>query len=270
MIVAVEAGHGRRAGELSSLDRGLQILAYIQDHGQVDAAGIIAGLDIPSSTVYRYVRLLKNAGFVVDVGGQLLPSRRLADPSVAGSEHLVDLARPVLGRLRERSGLGCALTVRVHTAALCLDTRHSGSGSVAYHPGEVLALYAGASATPLLAMAPGPVRRQVLGARLHRFTAATPDAAALRAELVVIREQGYHVSRGWLTPGMTAVGVPVMVAGSCLCALSLIGTDRDLADTAGALELLRHAAGELVARLPKAPSIAWTPPEPGESNGVGT
>lgn len=260
MSVAIDASRG--AGELSSLDRGLRILAFIQDNGQVDAGRIIAGLDIPSSTVYRYVRLLKNAGFVVEVGGQLLPSRRLADPSVAGSQHLVDLARPVLGRLRERSGLGCALTVRVHTAALCLDSWRGGSGSVAYHPGEVLALYAGASATPLLALAPGPVRRQVLGGRLHRFTAATPDAATLRTELAGVRERGYHVSRGWLTPGMTAVGVPVMVAGSCLCALSLIGTDCELADVTGGVELLRRGAGELVARLPPAPSVAWSPPEP--------
>lgn len=248
-------------GELTSLDRGLRILAFIQDHGQTDAAGIIAGLGLPSSTVYRYVRLLKEAGFVIDVNGQLLPSRRLADPSVAGSAHLVDLARPVLARLRERSGLSVALTVRVHTAALCLDTLHGGHGHVAYHPGEVLALYAGASATPLLAMAPASVREQVLAGRLYRFTAATPDAELLRAELATVRRRGYHVSQGWLTPGMTAVGVPVLVGSACLCALSLVGPDRELTDVTGGVGLLRDAAGELVARLPRSPAIAWTPPE---------
>lgn len=251
----------RTTGELSSLDRGLQILAFIQDRGQIDVAGIVEGLGIPPSTVYRYVRMLKTAGFIVDMGGQLLPSRRLADPSSSGSQHLVDVARPVLGHLRERTELSVTLTVRVHTAALCLDTWNGGSGSVAYHPGEVLALYAGASATTLLAMAPASVQRQVLNGRLTRFTAATPDAMGLRDEMALIRRQGYHVTRGWLTPGMTAVGMPVLTGGACLCALSLIGPDSQLRDVAAAVRLLRNAAGELVARLPQAPMVAWSPPE---------
>lgn len=247
-------------GELSSLDRGLRILAFIQDRGQVDVAEVIDGLGIPSSTVYRYVRSLRNAGFVAEVGGQLLPSERLADRSFGGSEHLLDVARPVLGWLRRRSGLNVSLTVRVHTAALCLDTRRSGTGSVAFHPGEILALYAGASATPLLALAPPAVQRQVLHGRLHRFTAATPDAAGLRGELELIRTQGFHVSRGWLTPGMTAVGVPLVVAGACLCAVSIIGRDRELVDVTEPLRLLRQAVDELAARLPQGQRIAWIPP----------
>src|SRR5690606_7308697 len=142
--------------------------------------------------------------FLVEVGGRLLPSGRLSDRSAGRPEHLVDVARPVLGRLGARTGHNVALTVRVHTAALCLDTRRVGSGSVAFHPGKVLALYAGASATPLLAMAPPAVQRQVLGARMRRFTAITPDADQLRQELETVRRRGFHVTRGWLTPGMTA------------------------------------------------------------------
>lgn len=247
--------------ELSSLDRGLEILSFIQDHGQVNVSEIITGVGVPSSTAYRYARLLKNAGFVAEVDGQLLPSERLADRSADRSEHLVVLARPVLSWLRERSGLNVALTVRVHTAALCLDTRRSGTGSVAFHPGEILALYAGASATPLLALAPAPVQRQVLHTRLHRFTAATPDNAGLKEELATIRGQGFHVSRGWLTPGMTAVGVPMVVAGSCLCALSLVGPAGMLPTVTEPLRLLRHAVDELAARLPRALSTAWNPPD---------
>lgn len=253
------------ARELSSLDRGLEILGFIQDHGQVDVAGIIDGLGIPSSTAYRYTRLLKNAGFVAEVDGQLLPSRRLADRPADRSDHLVDVARPVLSWLRERSGLNVALTVRVHTAALCLDTRRCGIGTVAFHPGRILALYAGASATPLLAMAPAPVQNQVLHGRLHRFTAATPEVAILREELALARRQGYHVSRGWLTPGMAAVGMPMVVAGSCLCALSLVGPDGALTDVTDPLRLLRHAVDELHTRLPQALSTAWIPPDSPDS-----
>lgn len=237
------------------------MLAFIQDRGQAEVSDVMAGLGLPSSSAYRYVRLLKQAGFLAEVDGMLQPSRRLADRSADRSEHLVDLARPVLIGLRRDSGLNVALTVRVHAAALCLDARYSGSGSVAFRPGQILALYAGASATPLLATAPEPVIRQVLQGKLPRFTAATPDAGTLRRELAVIRRQGFHVSRGWLTPGMSAIGVPVLVAGSCLCALSMVGRDRDLAEPAEPIELLRAAAADIVSQLPSSVSTVWTPPD---------
>lgn len=251
----------KAAGELSSLDRGLRILAFIQDRGQADVTEIISELGIPSSAAYRYVRLLKKSEFLTEIDGKLLPSERLADRAAGGSGHLVDLARPVLTDLYRRSGLNVVLAVRVHTAALCLDTRRSGSGSVSFHAGQILSLYAGASAAPLLALAPASVQRQVLQGRVQRFTAATPGAAALRTELAAIRAQGYHVSKGWLAPGMTAIGVPVIVAGSCLCALSLVGRDDALTDITEPLDCLRDAVAELTARLPQALSTAWIPPD---------
>lgn len=251
----------KSASALSSLDRGLRILAFIQDRGQVDIAEIIEQLCIPSSSTYRYIRALQRAGFVTEVDGKVLSSDRLADPSSRESDHLVSIARPILTRLGRESGLNVVLAVRVHTAALCLDAWRSGRGSVGFHPGEILALYAGASATPLLAMAPQSVQRQVLSADPHRFTAATPDAATLASELAGVRRRGYHVTRGWLTPGMTAIGVPLIVGGTCLCALSLVGPHRALNASTASLVLLKSAVAEMGASLPRALSTAWTPPD---------
>ncbi|WP_327657315.1 IclR family transcriptional regulator [Streptomyces sp. NBC_00483] len=260
--MATDRGAGRMPGGLSSLDRGLRMLTFVQDRGQVDAAEISAGLDMPLSTVYRYVQRLKHSGFLVQVGDRLLPGERLTDRASDHPDHLVDVARPFLLRLREATGLTSALSVRVHSAALCLDSRRSGPGSVAFHPGEVHTLYSGASATPLLALAPAAVRRQVLEGRLHRYTATTPDVSGLRHELGLIRRQGYHVTRGWLTPGMSAVGVPVVVGGRCLCALSVVAAENRLADPAVALKALRSAAVELAARVPRDLPAAWIPPGP--------
>ncbi|WP_328379738.1 helix-turn-helix domain-containing protein [Streptomyces sp. NBC_01020] len=249
------------AGELSSLTRGLRILEFIQDRGQAEVSEVVAAMGIPSSSAYRYVRLLKEAGFLAEVDGALLPTDRLADRSIDRTGHLVDLARPVLTRLMRRSGLDVALTVRAHTAALCLDTRGSGSGTVALRPGQVLALYSGASATPLLATAPETVRRQVLQGRLQRFTAATPDAASLRLELAEARRDGYHVTHGWLTPGVSAVGMPVLVAGSCLCAVSLVGRHAELTDVTRPLALLREAVADITASMPRAATQVWLSPD---------
>ncbi|MER5437536.1 IclR family transcriptional regulator C-terminal domain-containing protein [Streptomyces sp. NPDC002790] len=252
----------RPAGGLSSLDRGLRVLTFVQDRGQVVVADIAAGLDIPLSTAYRYAQRLKQSGFLVEVGDRLLPGERLTDRAAGHPDHLVDVARPFLVQLREATGLSSALSVRVHSAALCLDSRRCGVGSVAFHRGEVHTLYSGASATPLLAMAPAAVRRQVLEGRLLRYTAATPDAEQLRTELESIRRQGHHVTRGWLTPGMSAVGVPVMVGGRCLCALSVVAADGALADPAPVLRLLRQAATGLASRLPVDLPASWLPPGP--------
>ncbi|WP_372588053.1 IclR family transcriptional regulator [Mycobacteroides abscessus] len=246
---------------LSSLDRGLRILTFIQDRGQVDIAEIIEQLCIPSSSTYRYIRVLQQAGFITEIDGKVLSTDRLTDPSSRGSDHLVSIARPILTRLGHESGLNVVLSVRVHTAALCLDARRSGLGSVGFHPGEILALYAGASATPLLAMAPQSVQQQVLSADMHRYTAATPDAATLASELAGVRRRGYHVTHGWLTPGMTSVGVPLIVGGTCLCALSLVGPHRALTDSTAPLTLLNGAIAEIGTRLPRALSTAWTPPD---------
>lgn len=255
--------------ELTSLDRGLRILGFIQDRGQAEVAEVVAGLGIPMSTVYRYVASLKKAGYLAEVDHHLLPSGRLADRSADRPEHLLDLAGPTLNRLRRESGLSVALTVRVHTAALCLDTRRSGSGYVAFRPGEISPLHAGASATPLLAYAPEAVRRQVLAGRPHRFTAATPDADSLPTELETLRRQGYHLTRGWVTPGMSAAGIPVTAGGRCLCALSLVGTDGELADPAEPVRLLGEAAAELGDRLGRGLDTGWAPPDPEADPGGG-
>lgn len=257
------AAPARRAvdGKLSALDRGLQILGFVQDGGPVTAADIIAGLYIPSSSAYRHIGLLKRAGYLVEMDGQLLAGDRMADRSTDRRVHLMEFAKPVLNWLRGQSGLTVALTVRAHTAALCLDVRRSGGGAVAYHPGEILALYAGASATPLLAMAPVPVQNQVLRAKIQRFTAATPDKVGLRAELATIRRDGYALSRGWLTPGMTAVGVPVLVDGGCVCALSLVGPDRELSDIEPAVQWLHRGAQEIAQRTTSTDATSWQLPD---------
>jgi DNA-binding IclR family transcriptional regulator len=247
---------------LSSLDRGLRVLALVQDRGRVSVAQICADLDMPSSTAYRYVRALQAAGFLMEQHGQLLPGGRMAEESTEGRSHLVDVARPVLRDLGARSGLTVALTVRVHSAALCLDTRRAASmrtTSLAYCPGEIRPLYAGASVTPLLAYAPDDVVDRALGAGLRPFTAATPSAEQIRAELPDIRARGFHITEGWINPGLWGIGVPVLTDGRCLCALSLVGPTPQ-ADPEGALVLLSEAVEQLQQRVPASLSSTWLPP----------
>lgn len=251
------------AGELASLDRGLQILAFVQDEGRASVAEICSKLALPSSTVYRYVRALEQAGFLVDQDGSMVPSGRLAESgSVGGGQHLVSLASGLLTALRDSSGLTVALTVRVHSVALCLDTRRSltmRTDRLAYCPGEIRPLYAGASVTPLLAYAPAKLVKQVLADGVRKLTAAAPDEQALMAQLHEIRETGHHTTTGWINPGLTGVGVPVLVDGRCICALSVVGPTQAVSISTEAKRLER-AAAQLSGLIGRVRATAWMPP----------
>ena len=186
-----------------------------------------------------------------------MPSERLAESPEEGRGNLVHLARTRLTQLRDQTGLTSTLTVRVHGSALTLDSRRSAvmrTMRLAYVPGEVRPLFGGASVTPLLAYAPREVIDQSLSGS-RPLTALMPSPEALRAELPAIRARGHHATTGWINPGLTAIGVPVLVDARCVCALSLVGPVVDPA----ALGPLQAAAAQLSADL-KATAAAWLAP----------
>lgn len=246
----------------SSLSRGLDILGLVQQSGRLRASDISATLGIPLSTVYRYITTLRGSGFIIEVDGYLLPSERLAE-SGEHSEHLVRYAEPVLRRLREQTGMSLVLAVRIHTAAVCLEASFAHpKHKISFQRGQVRPLYAGGSALSLLAFAPPSIQREVLESDFRLYTSATPGAADVAAQLEQIRADGFAVSYGHLTPGMVAVGMPVIVDGRCLCSLSMVGESPLGIPVDSLLQLLREGVRELMARMPtSAVREAWLSPD---------
>ena len=244
---------------MASLSRGLEIIDLVQRSRRLRAAEIAEKLGLPLSTAYRYIKHLREAGFLLDVDGYLVPSARFADTG-DDSDHLVHFAAPVLAQMRDRTGLTALLTVRVHTAAVSLEVaaahaRHE----ISFQRGQIRALYAGASATPLLAFAPASIQKEVLEGQFRRFTSSTPGPEETKIEMDRIRRDGYSVSSGELNPGMAGVGVPVFVGGRCLCALSLVGRVISLASLDENLEVLRAGATQLQKRIPQhLAETAWS------------
>lgn len=244
-VVDAPGRPARVEGAMSSLRLGLRILEHIQGVGPVRVSDIAGTLGIPSSTVYRYVATLVESGYAIRSDGVVMPSERLAGRT-GSSAHLVDLAAGVLRGLRRDTGLSALLTVRVHTVGVCLE-------SAIAHPahrihlsrGNVHPLYAGASVTPLLAHAPAEVAHSVLTGPMRRFTAATPDAETIRRDLPLVRERGYALTYGEITPGMGALGVGVLVREECVCALSLVGDAVSVTDLERLLPRLRSASEEM-------------------------
>ena len=236
-----------KKSEYASLQRGLQILKLVQNLGRASASDVSEMLDVPLSTVYRYIGVLKESGFAVEVEGALVPSERLAE-GWSDTSNLVRLASPILHRLRTDTAMTAVLAVRVHTAVLCLDVSYAHpQHRVAFRRGQMRSLHSGATALPLLTHAPQSIIEEVLGRGYRGYTAATLSPSELAHELQRIRVGGYAVSHGQTTPGMVGFGVPVVADGTCIASLSLVDEEirHPQAQSGEIIETLRSAASQL-------------------------
>jgi len=209
----------------TSLTRGLNVLLAVADRRGVRVNELAEELEMPVSTVYRYLRTLRESGLVTHREGLYMLANRLrpAGSGVAG-DVLVHLARPLLEQLVEETGETAVLTTRVGHRALCLDQVESPNViRMAFRTGQLLPLHAGAGSKVLLAYAPPEIVEDVLGQDLPVYSRTTPTAPRLRRDLEDIRRTGLATSRAELIRGAFAVAVPVLRDGTIVCALTLAG-----------------------------------------------
>lgn len=213
---------------LSSLERGLDVLSAVAERGELSIEELAAELDLPLSTTYRYVRALREWGFVDGDESRYIAGARLVE--LGGrhftTSHLADVGTALLRRLVEQTGETAVMIVRVGDHAMCLR-RAEPDKSIKYTfaVNQLLPLHAGAGQRVLLAWAPGPTIARVLGGDLHAFTPATPTHRDLRRMIPDIRESGWAVSRGELDAGSVSVAVPVFFNGEVVCSLNVAGPD---------------------------------------------
>lgn len=208
--------------------RGIRVLITIAESGEIRAGALASELDVPLSTVYRYLRTLRDLHLVEERDGSYVPGWRLLELSGQDLAHtrLVELGHSFLREIAEATGETAVLTVRTGTQAMCLRQVESRRPvRMAFKVGQLLPLYAGAGQRVLLAYAPDAVVERVLESPMRSLTDRTPDAAAIRRELEQIRHRGYLVSRGELHEGAVAVAIPVFAAGEVICSLTVAGPE---------------------------------------------
>ena len=210
-----------------SLDRGLALLRAVLETGPARADELAQTAGIPLSTAYRYLRTLRNQGFVVDSGGLVATGPLLAQSSGRiGRSELASIAAPALKRLAELTDETSVLAVRAGLHAVCVqqvESRHA--VRLAFRIGEALPLYAGAGQRTLLAHAPPEVIRAVLEGELEQFTPNTPTAENLAKRLDSTRLSGIATSRGEYSLGGVAIAAPVFCRGQIVCSLTAAGPD---------------------------------------------
>jgi DNA-binding IclR family transcriptional regulator len=198
----------------------------VVDGEAVRADALADSLEMPISTVYRYLKTLKDLGLLEENDGvhAIGPTLRNSLPVGISHDVLARVARPVLESLAARTGETALLVVRAGSVGLCIaqvPSRHS--IKMTFEVGQVLPLHAGATSRVLLAYAPEELVERVLEGELTRFTDDTPDRAKLERQIRSTRMAGIATSRGEFIDGALAVAVPVFAAGQAVAGLAVAG-----------------------------------------------
>lgn len=244
---------GRQPAQ-TSFTRGLDVLIAIARNGQVTVPDLARELDLPQSTVYRYVRSLREYALVEDSGGVYLPGWRLMD--IAGHHltftRLAEVGGEHLRTLTYQTEETAVLAVRAGSHAICLrQTVSPHSDRYAFQINQLLPLHAGAGSRVLLAFAPRAILDLTLS-HLTKYSENTPAPQELQGLLARTRQDGFTISLGEYQEGAVAIAIPVFVSGDLACSLTVAGP-RERCDNDAykrrTLRLLRQQAESLAADL---------------------
>jgi DNA-binding IclR family transcriptional regulator len=214
------------AAEDTSFARGLRLLLAVADRGEIRADELSASLDMPVSTVYRYLRTLAEFGFVDRHEGtfRLGPKLLIGGGSNVSTERLIRHADPALRMLVAETGETALVVRRIGLASVCLHQVECDEAlRVTVEPGSMSPLYAGAPGRVLLAFAPSEILEEVLAQDLRRYTPDTPTETELREGIGSIVMTGMAVSDGELIAGTVAVAAPVFREDGIVGAIAVIG-----------------------------------------------
>lgn len=199
------------------------LLLFDVSRPELTADQISRLIDAPRSTTYRYIRTLREKGFLEHtdgdafrVGPRLLQFARLA----RRQEDTGAVALPFMERLCAKTRETVLLTRISNEHAVCIERVEAPQAvRITFERGDVQPLHAGASSKVLLAFAPRKLVDDYLSRPLTPAGAnATTDPQQLRRQLAEIHERGYCISESEVDEGATAIAVPVLDARARLVA----------------------------------------------------
>lgn len=204
---------------VQSLDRALTVLKALAETGGATQAALAQRLGQAPATLYRALTTLESHGMAeldpaaqtwhIGAGAFLVGSAFLRRTSV------VERARPVLRALMEATGETANLGVERGDTVLFLSQVETHASIRAFFPpGSQSPLHASGIGKALLARF-DEARLSAYLARgpRDRFTPATlVDDAALRADLILVRDRGYSVDAEERNEGMRCIAAAVVNA----------------------------------------------------------
>ena len=206
----------------------LQVLTSFTPERPITTVDALARtVKVPLSTAYRYIALLREVGLVTDDGhgGYHLSPRmvELARASRAAFS-FIDVALPVMEKLRDASGETVILIRRVGDAAICVERVESAQRvRLSFEVGAAFPLHRGAAPKLLLAYMVERERDEYL-ARARKIDAdLRRRPGAFVEELDAIARQSWAESSQEITPDIWAAAAPVIEGNRLAAAVSVAG-----------------------------------------------
>ncbi len=232
----------------------LKILTSFEPESPIATVDELARrVGIPMSSAYRYVALLREVGLLTEDGqGAYHLSPRVVRMAQAAraAYGFLDLAQPVMERLRDETAETVLLVRRVGDHAICLDRAESDQPiRLSFQIGYPQPLHKGAAAKVLLAWLPETEQRRYLE-RLSA-TEANFDNAGLSRELTEIRDCGWSSGDVQAIPDIWAAAAPIFEGNDVAAALAIAGPcfRIDEPKRAAILASTRGAAAQITAAL---------------------
>ena len=226
---------------MKSLERMMAILDYFEgDTIEWTMEALHAELGYTRSTLYRYLKVLTDAGLLTslsDVGYTLGPRIAELDYQMRERDPLINASRPVMTALVDEIPGIALLCRRYRDRVLCVH-QEQGTQSFQsnYERGLARPLLKGAASRIILAFMPALMIRKLYEASGEAFAEAGLGASLteVRAALRVIRQTGWDISAGHVTPGVTGIAAPIFdrrnnVLGSLSLTLGQPGLSHDRA-----------------------------------------
>lgn len=257
MTATVEKLEGRYI--VPALAQGLAVLSlFRRDRTKLSAPEISAELELSRTTVFRLLHTLVAAGFLRKEadGRHYSPGPALLGSGFTylASLDFVEVAQPVLQKLRDDTGLSAHLAIRdereiVYVARYAAKTTVRSSVTIgtrfpvhATIMGRMLML--DASDAQLAAL--------FAGSELTQYSEQTPHSLAeFKALLEEDRKRGYAASQSFFERGVSSVAAPVRDAGGVIvAAVNVTSVDAyiDPADMHGRIKDLVMAAAQEITR----------------------
>jgi DNA-binding IclR family transcriptional regulator len=255
-----------------ALSRGLAILTLFDvDHREWTIDEIAAQTGLLRMTVYRMVRTLESAGFLVRdpaTNRYHLGPATMAMTYVSGDYlELVEASRPFLESLVEATGESVTLAVEVDGVPVCVDiinTTRPFKRRTA--PGRIIGDIASVHGKVFVAFKPPEERARILTQQHPQLTPYTvTDPEAIAEELEQIAREGVALDMEGLYEGICAVGAPVRDQfGAVKAAISVVAPTGRFgpAERDRYAEAVRAAATSLSAYLGWNPRVAPAPVAP--------
>lgn len=189
------------------------IECFAQDKASMPLHEIAERVDLSMATTLRIVGALVEQGYLIRQPDQeyclSLKFVTLAG-HVKSTMGLREIAYESLIELSRQTNETVGLVTVDGFDRLCIDAIQSGERlSSILRPGERVPLGIGASPKMLLAYMPEDEMSRVID---HLVATRGIDPDVLRTQLARIRDDGFAISRGEVTPGLDAISVPIFNA----------------------------------------------------------